>query len=63
MTSRTVKGATVTLGDFAVHADIDLIPGAADPFCPRDGVVSMDVLRACVLVLGKTAMTGRCGGH
>ncbi len=63
MTSRTVKGATVTLGEFAVHSDIDLIPGSADPFCPRDGVVSMDVLRACVLVLGKTSMTGRCGGH
>jgi predicted aspartyl protease len=61
MTSRTVKAATVAVGDFAVHADIDLIPGAADPYCPRDGVVSMDVLRACVIVLGKTAMTGRCG--
>jgi hypothetical protein len=46
-----------------VRADIDLSPGAADPFCPRDGVVSMDVLRSCVLVLGKTSMAGRCGGH
>ncbi len=62
MVARLVKGATVTVGDFAVRADIDLIPGAADPFCPRDGVVSMDVLRACVLVLGKTSMAGRCGG-
>ena len=61
MTSRTVRAATVTIGDFAVRSDIDLIPGSADPYCPRDGVVSMDVLRACVLVLGKTSMTGRCG--
>jgi hypothetical protein len=61
MMARLVRGATVSVGDYAVHADIDLIPGAADPFCPRDGVVSMDVLRACVLVLGKTSMTGRCG--
>ncbi len=63
MTARLVRGATVSVGDYAVHADIDLIPGAADPFCPRDGVVSMDVLRSCVLVLGKTSMSGRCGGH
>ena len=42
---------------------VDLIPGAADPYCPRDGVVSMDVLRACVLVLGKTGMAGRCGAR
>jgi predicted aspartyl protease len=63
MTSRTLRGATISVGDFAVKTDVDLIPGAADPYCPRDGVVSMDVLRACVLVLGRTAMTGRCGGR
>ena len=61
MTARTVKGATVSVGDFAVRTDLDLIRGEIDPDCPRDGVVSMDVLRACVLVLGKTGMTGRCG--
>ena len=61
MTSRTVKGATISVGGYAVRTDVDLIPGTADPYCPRDGVVSMDVLRACVLVLGKTSMTGRCG--
>jgi predicted aspartyl protease len=61
MTSRTVHGATVSVGDFAVKTDLDLIPGAADPYCPRDGVVSMDVLHACILVLGRTAMSGRCG--
>ncbi|HEY2517913.1 MAG TPA: aspartyl protease family protein [Polyangiaceae bacterium] len=63
MTSRTVKGATVSVGDYAVKTDLDLIPGTADPYCPRDGVVSMDVLRGCVLVLGKTGMAGRCGAH
>lgn len=63
MTSRTVKGATVSVGDYAVRTDVDLIPGTADPYCPRDGVVSMDVLRSCVLVLGKTGMAGRCGAR
>ncbi len=61
MTSRTVKRATVNVGGYAVRTDVDLIPGTADPYCPRDGVVSMDVLRSCVLVLGRTSMTGRCG--
>ena len=41
----------------------DLIPGASDPYCPRDGVVSMDVLRACTIILGKTQMSGRCGSR
>jgi predicted aspartyl protease len=61
MTSRIVQGATIGVGDFAVRTDVRLIAGAADPDCPRDGVVSMDVLRACVLVLGKTGIAGRCG--
>jgi predicted aspartyl protease len=60
---RTLRGATVSVGEFAVHTDVDLIPAAADPYCLRDGVVSMDVLRACVLVLGKATMTGRCSAR
>jgi predicted aspartyl protease len=56
-----VKGAKVRVGEWSITADIDLIPGVADPVCPRDGVVSMDVLKSCVLVLGKKEMTGRCG--
>ena len=58
--SRTLKGAHIVVGELAIASDVDLLPGAADPFCPRDGVVSMDVLRACVLVLGRTQMYGRC---
>jgi predicted aspartyl protease len=59
--TRTLKGAQVTVGGRSIHTDIDLMPGAPDPFCPRDGVVSMDVLSACVLVLGPGRMFGRCG--
>ena len=47
--SRTLKGAHIVVGELAIATDVDLLPGAADPFCPRDGVVSMDLLRACVL--------------
>ena len=59
--TRLVRGTNVKVGDFSITADIDLIPGVADPVCPRDGVVSMDVLKSCVLVLGRKQMMGRCG--
>jgi predicted aspartyl protease len=58
--TRLVRGANVKVGEHAITADIDLIPGVADPVCPRDGVVSMDVLKSCVLVLGRKQMMGRC---
>jgi hypothetical protein len=63
MTRRTLRGATVSVGEFSIHADVDLIPASADPYCLRDGVVSMDLLRACVLVLGKSTMAGRCNAR
>ncbi len=63
--TRTVRGVHIKLGEFAPHdgtpSEVDLIPGAADPVCPRDGVVSMDVLKSCVLVLGRKQMYARCG--
>jgi predicted aspartyl protease len=58
--TRRVKGAQIKVGDWAITTDIDLVPGIADPICPRDGVVSMDVLKSCVLVLGRKQMVGRC---
>ena len=61
LVTRTVKGANVRIGEFSITADVDIVPGAQDPVCPRDGVVSMDVLRSCVLVLGPKDIMGRCG--
>ena len=58
--SRTVKEARMVVGEVRVTRDVDLLPGDADPFCPRDGVVSMDVLHACVLVLGRAQIYARC---
>jgi predicted aspartyl protease len=63
VTRRTLRGATLSVGDFSIRSDVDVIPAAADPYCLRDGVVSMDLLRACVLVLGKTTMMGRCNAR
>lgn len=56
----TVPGAHVRLGDVAVYEDLDVIEGAEDPECPRDGVVGMDILRRCVLVLSTKEAFGRC---
>ena len=35
MSSRIVKGAVVSVGDFSVRTDVALIPGALDPTAPR----------------------------
>ncbi|MGH7296764.1 MAG: retropepsin-like aspartic protease [Polyangiaceae bacterium] len=56
-----VRAAAVKIGDFAITTDIDLVPGVADPVCPRDGVVSMDALASCTLLLGRHQLRGRCG--
>ncbi len=61
--SRTLKGAHLVVGNVAMTGDVDLLPGASDPYCPRDGVVSMDVLSACVLVLGRAEIYAGCKAH
>ena len=59
--TRVVKGVRVNVGEWGIVTDVELVPGIADPTCPRDGVVSMDVLKSCVLVLGRKQFVGRCG--
>jgi predicted aspartyl protease len=56
-----VRAAAVKIGEWSMTTDIDLVPGVADPVCPRDGVVSMDALASCTLLLGRKALRGRCG--
>lgn len=60
LTSRTIPHAKVSVGALDYTLDVDLIGGESDPYCPRDGVLSMDVLRGCVLVLGKKRVAARC---
>jgi hypothetical protein len=60
ISARKLKSARVSSGSFAVTADVDLIAGAADSSCPRDGVLAMDVLRSCALLLGRQRIYGRC---
>jgi hypothetical protein len=59
--TRLVRAAHVRVGEWTLTTDIDLVPGVSDPACPRDGVVSMDVLATCTLVLGRKQVLGRCG--
>jgi len=55
-----VRGARVRIGELALRADVDLVPGVADPVCARDGVVSMDALGSCTLLFGHKTVRGRC---
>lgn len=60
ISARKLKGARVGAGSFTTIADVDLIGGGADSSCPRDGVLAMDVLRSCALLLGRSRVYGRC---
>ena len=58
--SRKLRDARIVTGDVSVVGDVGLIQGAADDACPRDGVLAMDVLRACTLLLGRSRVAGVC---
>ncbi|CAN5925778.1 hypothetical protein BH11MYX4_BH11MYX4_54090 [soil metagenome] len=60
ISARKLKGARVTTGSFSVLTDVDLIAGTGDASCPRDGVLAMDVLRSCSLLLGRSKLYARC---
>ena len=60
ISARKLHAAKVTAGSFSVAADVDLIGGAADASCARDGVLAMDVLRSCTLLMGRSRVFGRC---
>jgi Aspartyl protease len=60
ISARKLRGARVAAGSFSILTDVDLIGGAGDSSCPRDGVLAMDVLRSCALLLGRSRLYGRC---
>lgn len=60
ISGRKLRGARVSVGSVATVTDVDLIPGSSDTSCPRDGVLAMDVLRKCALLLGRDRIYGRC---
>jgi hypothetical protein len=58
--SRTLRQAMVSVGEHVKSVKLDLIPGRADEHCPRDGVLAMDILRECVLVIADARLVARC---
>lgn len=60
MDTKVLEGVSVSTGTFSVKSDVDIIAGGPDAWCPRDGVVAMDLLRSCALLLGKNKLDGRC---
>jgi predicted aspartyl protease len=61
ITTRTIKRAKLEVGAWSGITDVDVLPGDSDPSCPRDGVLAMDVLQKCVLVLHASTVRARCG--
>ncbi len=60
VTPRTVHDAHIHVGALEVTRDVDLIPGGEDDFCPRDGVLAMDVLKKCVITIDRHTVSGVC---
>lgn len=58
--AKTVAGVTVVRGGAARKVDV-LLGGTGDG-CGGDGLLGMDALRGCILVLGETTMAWSCGG-
>jgi predicted aspartyl protease len=60
VTPKTLKDVKVSVGAVEASYDVDLIPGKKDEFCPRDGVLAMDVLMKCELLLEPGKLVGQC---
>lgn len=61
--SKSVAHTEIALGQVTHVADIDVVQGESDAWCPRDGVVGMDVLERCVLVFSGGEARGMCRPH
>ncbi len=60
VTPKLLKDVKVSVGAVEGNFDVDLIPGKKDEFCPRDGVLAMDVLAKCELMLEPGKLVGLC---
>ena len=60
VTPKTLKDVQVAVGAVEGKFDVDLIPGKKDEFCPRDGVLAMDILAKCELLLEPGRFLGQC---
>lgn len=61
--ARTVpmlSGARLRVGAVETRVDLDVIPSITRSECRPEGYLGMDVLRSCVLVMGRDSATARC---
>lgn len=58
--AKTAAGVTIVRGGTA--RKVDVVLGGTGAGCGGDGLLGMDALRGCILVLGETTMAWSCGG-
>lgn len=58
----TAKVPNVAVGVGSTKTTVSLGIGGAMPACGVDGLLGMDVLRRCILVLGQSAFASTCAG-
>lgn len=57
-----VASVVITAGTCHFDGSVTLTSGASGNQCPRDGVLGIDLLRACELVVDDRGLSGTCGG-
>jgi hypothetical protein len=62
ISSRRLPNVPVSVGAVHTSLDIQLLDDSTETgACRSDGVIGMDLLQACVLVVDSSGITGRCG--
>lgn len=61
--ARELANTVIAVGDVTKNATVELVSAQSAPHCgAREGVVGMDVLRSCVLLLAGKEFVGSCDG-
>lgn len=58
--SRHLPETDIEIGRVKRKVDLDLLPGSKDDACPRDGVLGMDVLASCTVILRANGPAAIC---
>ena len=58
--ARVARGTAIAVGDVTMNTDVKLVTGDEELACPSDGLLGMDVLKRCTLVLTRLQAVVRC---
>jgi hypothetical protein len=58
--TQVARNTTITVGDVVAKTDVKLVTGDDELACPSDGLLGMDVLQRCTLVLTRLQAFVRC---